>query len=673
MQLFLTPSSVAFLCQFLFVALLAAFSWSLYRRTEAAYQRSVLFFALAISGCALLLLIFFLDVSLLSAASSIAGALIFPLSAGLLILLVLFAFSYPASGPRPGRSEHWLLVWVAGFYFLAEVWFAAIRILGVLGQLAVYGRPAWLDALQFIVILSLGALFFTQILVREPKEAGRPLWIRVISPRSIHARAYRGFLIIWAIPILLWVSNYLYAWRVFSLASYYLAISLGVVVTLLGFTFTLVRTLPLSFRFRQTVSIITLAVLLLSLSVLGWAIVPFSSSHYRPPIPIPTTYQFTPIEGGTAYAVTRSDSSFDADLGDRLNLRNGGDVDSYTIVDLGFPFTFFQRQNTSIFLSVNGVVSFDKPFQLASMLEGRQAGLAIVPMYVDLLPAEPTGGVFTRRTEDGFLITWYRSPSRQAGSGFYTFQVALHPSGVFELSYGEIPETLLYSPDNDPQAAPLFAGVLCTDPALCNLSRPFDPQSVSAFPARVESVGFILDFYRQYRSALNADMAPVAGLVGAAALLIVAAQFALLRVYVDAPLNGLLQGMRKLEQGRLDVDLPVYYADEFGQLTRQFNAMAGVVQSVILSQEGISPGSLRYPGLTPTQWEVLQLVAEGKVYKEIGRDLHLAERTVKYHVGRILEILGVDNRTQAIALAHNYLNKVGGGPQGQAEEPAKGA
>ncbi len=55
--------------------------------------------------------------------------------------------------------------------------------------------------------------------------------------------------------------------------------------------------------------------------------------------------------------------------------------------------------------------------------------------------------------------------------------------------------------------------------------------------------------------------------------------------------------------------------------------------------------------LTDRQLEVLEMVAAGNTYKEIGDCLGLTERTVKYHMGRILEILHLENRAQVIAYA----------------------
>ena len=58
-----------------------------------------------------------------------------------------------------------------------------------------------------------------------------------------------------------------------------------------------------------------------------------------------------------------------------------------------------------------------------------------------------------------------------------------------------------------------------------------------------------------------------------------------------------------------------------------------------------------FAGLTHRQSAVLTLVAQGLTYKEVGARLNLAERTVKFHMGKILERLHVRNRAQAIAYA----------------------
>jgi two-component system response regulator DevR len=56
--------------------------------------------------------------------------------------------------------------------------------------------------------------------------------------------------------------------------------------------------------------------------------------------------------------------------------------------------------------------------------------------------------------------------------------------------------------------------------------------------------------------------------------------------------------------------------------------------------------------LTSRQEEVLVLIGEGRSDQEIGEILHLTEATVRSHVHRIIQRLGVENRAQAVAYAN---------------------
>jgi len=55
--------------------------------------------------------------------------------------------------------------------------------------------------------------------------------------------------------------------------------------------------------------------------------------------------------------------------------------------------------------------------------------------------------------------------------------------------------------------------------------------------------------------------------------------------------------------------------------------------------------------LTPRELMVLRLMASGLSNRDIASALGITERTVKFHVTAILNRLGADNRTQAVALA----------------------
>lgn len=55
--------------------------------------------------------------------------------------------------------------------------------------------------------------------------------------------------------------------------------------------------------------------------------------------------------------------------------------------------------------------------------------------------------------------------------------------------------------------------------------------------------------------------------------------------------------------------------------------------------------------ITKRQLEILEIIASGKTYKKTSEMLRISERTVKYHMGRIVDILHLENKTQVIAYA----------------------
>ncbi len=62
-------------------------------------------------------------------------------------------------------------------------------------------------------------------------------------------------------------------------------------------------------------------------------------------------------------------------------------------------------------------------------------------------------------------------------------------------------------------------------------------------------------------------------------------------------------------------------------------------------------GELRAIGVTPTLLEVLKLIAEGLNNRQIGEQLHRSEHTIRNHVDKLRDLLGVQWRPEVVAWA----------------------
>ncbi len=69
--------------------------------------------------------------------------------------------------------------------------------------------------------------------------------------------------------------------------------------------------------------------------------------------------------------------------------------------------------------------------------------------------------------------------------------------------------------------------------------------------------------------------------------------------------------------------------------------------------QGTAPRDVE-EGLTPRQMQVLALLSQGMLYKEIGGHLGVTEHTVKYHMREVLQKLHLQNRAEVVAYARSH-------------------
>jgi two-component system nitrate/nitrite response regulator NarL len=91
--------------------------------------------------------------------------------------------------------------------------------------------------------------------------------------------------------------------------------------------------------------------------------------------------------------------------------------------------------------------------------------------------------------------------------------------------------------------------------------------------------------------------------------------------------------------------------DAIVAVARGGTALAPEVQAGLAAQVQERERSDRPPQLTAREQEVLQLISEGLSAPDIGRQIHLSPTTVKSHLHKLYEKLGVSDRAAAVAEA----------------------
>jgi DNA-binding NarL/FixJ family response regulator len=81
-------------------------------------------------------------------------------------------------------------------------------------------------------------------------------------------------------------------------------------------------------------------------------------------------------------------------------------------------------------------------------------------------------------------------------------------------------------------------------------------------------------------------------------------------------------------------------------------AVEGTVFSAIGLPEATAPGAAKAAGLTDRELAILSALARGLSNGQIGKELWIAEQTVKFHLTNVYRKLGVANRTEAARFAY---------------------
>jgi DNA-binding NarL/FixJ family response regulator len=120
------------------------------------------------------------------------------------------------------------------------------------------------------------------------------------------------------------------------------------------------------------------------------------------------------------------------------------------------------------------------------------------------------------------------------------------------------------------------------------------------------------------------------------------------RIVMLTTFEGDVEAQRALEAGARAYLLKSMPPDDLVEVIRQVHAGKKKIPSEIAARlaEHLSDESL-----TDREVEVLKQVAGGNRNRDIAERLFISEETVKVHIKHIMEKLGANDRTQAVAIA----------------------
>jgi len=294
-------------------------------------------------------------------------------------------------------------------------------------------------------------------------------------------------------------------------------------------------------------------------------------------------FQFTPDSDG-GYAVRSVPPTPDARPGERLTL----DERHSATIPLGFSFPYYGALVERATIGALGVVVLGEAVTVPAggFLPHRDFGgelPSVSPLFgfpIESVADTRNPEVYLDRAPGRLRVTW-RFPRRPGPRTFARVELLLEESGAIRFAYGGL---------DDVEVEP-YAQVGLRSGGLRGLSpggvapriehAALAGGGVLSLPART---GLVDDLGLRLRLLVHRRSARLFGLLLATALFTLLVLPPMLRSGLLHPLERLLEGVRRVNAGNLDVALPISARDEIGILTENFNVMANSLRGADAEQ-----------------------------------------------------------------------------------------
>ena len=333
---------------------------------------------------------------------------------------------------------------------------------------------------------------------------------------------------------------------------------------------------------------VTLVIIFALLSLSGLLLEPFYRSYVQqqPNSVAPQTVAFTPLSA-TTYQLTSQPMQLDPVWGEKQTAVN---------LTLPFNFPFYQVVADSVTIPQAGIITFE-PWSSPRYAYNYQAAITArsyeTPSVVD---------TYLKMDEEQALITW-QDPNNLTD----VTQVMLAADGQIHLTYQDL------SPA-DLKRIGIQAGRGSTDFSLFHLDGRYNQTTITGD-------GIFTDYEILYQQAIHSLMLPLAYLIIGATLFVIVGIPFLLRAVLVRPLNNLVQGVKAVETGDLQVQLPIHIHDEIGTVTQAFNKMVTAIYEadqyleaqVAARTQALAESEQRFRGLAQSAYETIIIHEQGTI------------------------------------------------------------
>ncbi|MBN1120738.1 MAG: HAMP domain-containing protein [Anaerolineae bacterium] len=573
---YFTPASISYIAQFILALTIAtylAYPIKQQKKQGAGNLSSRLLSAFFFSLVAFSAMLF-LNVTLSPRLRLYALYLETPVIALSFLLLLQFAYRFPSLKPRQ-VWEAWIMFGLTAAYFLFEAGFAIYRF-WLLAHQHIDWRPEFADVPMVIFTIWLMVVLTRQGIQSSNEITPQVWWRALLKPVGVPARTTRAFTIIFSSFLLLSAMEFARAYKIVPGEIRELIFSIGLLLALFAFALVYINAVPETTSFMTKLVGISLVTILVIIGALGWLIFPavLDSVAADNLLPDQETLRFSPNAAG-GYDIATDDFTYQEDLGSRLDFP---EAEQPVRVDLDFSFPFYGNRYDHVYVLKDGTISLGEPLAWKDVLTIYGPSPAIFAFFSNFPLGASDDGVFVSNEPDTLVFTWNQMRSRS--DGHLTVQVKLYPDGVFDITYvdTDLRAADIYSSSDMSGVVGVMPGGSRSDIDHISLAASL-PYSGSKDTAVVDNL------FLRVRSEIHRVYLPLAGLIVLSSLLVIVGFPAFFRDTLINPLNTLLDGVRRVNNGDLELTMPVKHRDEIGFLTTSFNDMMVELRTLVTDLE----------------------------------------------------------------------------------------